>query len=268
MFLLCVLFFLPYRQASRKARLSTFTHTLDEVYVSVFVCLGDHFLRHFSKYIFQNVHRFLFHVIPAHSRPVESALPSFSLFPWSSFSLSTTLTYFKSAGVLLSPSHVRIATLHPTAITNFSVVPSSGMTNETWIPSVRIIKVINKHRNKMIKCRNNKTWMRYWERDLHCIHHGREGQVKVAKLSFSCMLVSLSNQYQVSFTRLDYAIGQLDLSFQVLFKAGPNIYHHHCQHYHHHFMVCTSVSQFVFLRTSHHCSEPSGSMQCEDGFHK
>jgi len=70
----------------------------------------------------------------------------------------------------------------------------------------------------------------------------------------------------VPFTELKYATGQLDLSFQVLLKTGPNIYHHH--QYCHHFMICTSVSPSVFFRTSHQCSEHWDSMQCEDGFHE
>ena len=272
------MFLFLYRQAYRKARLSTFTHALDSVYVFVYECLGDHFFRYVCKYIFQKIHHFLFHVIPAHSRPVESALPSFSLLPWSSFSLSTTLTYFTSVGVLLSPSHVRIATLRPTAITNLSVVPSSGMTKETWIPSVGMIKLLNKHKNKVI---NVETIKHVWvncERDLHFIHHGDKSKSRLQNLVSIVCWYHWSNQYQASFTGLDYAIGQLELSFQVLFKAGPNIYyyyhhhhhhhHHHHQHCHHHFMVCTSFSHPVFFRTSHQCTEHWGSMQCEDGFHE
>lgn len=182
MCLLCVLFLFLYRRAYKKAKLSTFTHTLDSVYVFVYECLGDHFFRHFCKYVFQKTYHFLFHVIPVHSRPVESALPSFSLLPWSSFSLSTTLTYFTSAGVLLSPSHVRIAILRSTAITNLSVVPSSGMTKETWVPPVRIIKVLNKHRNKVINMETTKHVRDNSERDLHCIHHGDKAKSRLQNL--------------------------------------------------------------------------------------
>lgn len=179
MCLLCVLFLFLYRQVYRKA---TFTHTLDSVYVFVYKCLGDHFFRHFCKYVFQKLHHFLFHFIPVHSHPVESTLPSFSLLPWSSFSLSTTLTYLISVGLLLSPSHVRIATLRSTAITNLSVVPSSGMTKETWVPSVGIMKVLNKHRNKVMNVETTKHVRDNSERDLHCIHHGDKGKSRLQNI--------------------------------------------------------------------------------------
>ena len=75
--------------------------------------------------------------LPAQSRPVGSALPSlnrfFAVFSSSSSTVETILT---SDGVLLTPSHVSIARLLPTEITNWSFFPSIGMTSETLSPSV------------------------------------------------------------------------------------------------------------------------------------
>jgi hypothetical protein len=63
-----------------------------------------------------------------------------------------------------------------------SVVPSSGMTKETWVPSVRIIKVLNKHRNKVINVETMKHVRDNSERDLHCIHLGDKAKSRLQNL--------------------------------------------------------------------------------------